>query len=261
MSGLTLAPAGANVVMQLSRTAVGYGVVHSPVSSGALLVHPIKRTRTTLAYILVALYGTDAERVALAREVTSVHRRVRSAELAGVAYDALDPELQLWVAACMYRGALDALALVAVSSPTESTLDELYQHCARFATTLQVRPESWPPNRAAFEEYWATALRQIRVDEVTGPFLRDVVSLRFLPAVVRLWLGPLHRFVTAGFLPGEFRRELGLEWDDRRERRFRRMVGYVARVHRRLPRPLREFPLNWVWRDTRRRLRRGQSVL
>src|SRR6202166_5010589 len=104
LSGLALAPAGANVIMQLSRLPIGHAVVESKVESGALRTHPIKRTRTTLAFILVALSGTDHERAVIRREVNAQHRLVRSDHDGAVAYDALDPDLQLWVAACMISG-------------------------------------------------------------------------------------------------------------------------------------------------------------
>ena len=48
MSGLGLLAAGANVIMQLARPAVGYGVYESKVETGRLDRHPVKRTRTTL---------------------------------------------------------------------------------------------------------------------------------------------------------------------------------------------------------------------
>ncbi len=57
MNGLALAPAGANVVMQLSRRAVGRGVAESRVVSGALTVRPMKRTRTTLGYIVAPCWA------------------------------------------------------------------------------------------------------------------------------------------------------------------------------------------------------------
>src|SRR5687768_15996475 len=38
----------ANVIMQLSTPPVGYGVVESTVDSGKVMLHPIKRLRTTV---------------------------------------------------------------------------------------------------------------------------------------------------------------------------------------------------------------------
>jgi len=56
---LSLAPAGANVVMAALRLPMVTGVAESRVETGALTKHPIKGApRTiTLAYILVALLG------------------------------------------------------------------------------------------------------------------------------------------------------------------------------------------------------------
>jgi uncharacterized protein (DUF2236 family) len=67
--------------------------------------------------------------------------------------------------------------------------------------------------------------------------------------------------MTGGFLPPEFREELGLPWDEARQRRFDRIIGVSASVVRRLPRPVREFPLNLYLRDTQHRLRTGRPVV
>jgi uncharacterized protein (DUF2236 family) len=260
MNGLALAPAGANVIMQLSRLPVGRGVAESRVTSGALTRRPIKRTRTTLGYIAVALLGSEDDRAIVRREVNRQHREVRSRPDDEVAYDAFDVELQLWVAACMYRGALDAATFIH-GSMSEELLDELYTHCARFATTLQVPPELWPRTRKAFEEYWQSAVVFIEMDDVTRSYLRGVAALTFLPRPLRVGVGTLHEFLTAGFLPEPFRSELGLSWDERRQRRFAASLRAAVAVHRKLPRVVREFPLNVVWWDTRRRIRSGQSFV
>lgn len=259
MNGLALLPAGANVVMQLSRLPVGRGVAESRVASGALMRRPLKRTRTTLGYILVALLGDDEMRRWLRLEVNRQHRDVRSRPGDEVDYNAFDPQLQRWVAACMYHGALDAVAFIN-GAPSNEALDELYEHCGRFATTLQVAPSDWPANRQDFESYWSSSLAEIELDDVTRAYLGKMVSLGFLPVVGRL-LGPAHEFVTAGFLPEPFRGALGLAWSDARQRRFDMTLRSVVAVHRKFPRALREFPLNLVWWDTRRRFRRGRAFV
>ncbi len=258
MNALGLLPAGANVVMQLARLPIGHAVARSTVRSGALTVHPFKRTRTTLGYVVVSLLGTDEERVALRREVARQHRMVRSAPDEPVAYNAADPELQLWVAACMYRGALDAIRLVDPDA-SPALLDELYGRCARFATTLQVAPTSWPADRAAFEDYWARATTLVAMDDLTRDYLWGIASLSFLPRPVAVLLGPLHRVITAGFLSEPFRGELGLAWNPSRERLFHATLRVAVAINRVLPRFLREFPLNLVLHDARRRLARGRA--
>lgn len=260
MSGLSLALGGANVIMQLARPGVGRGVIESTVESGLLHQHPIKRTRTTLGYIVIALYGTDQERLVMRREVDRQHRSVRSSDDSPVAYSAFDPELQLWVAACMYRGLEDAVTLLR-RSITASTLDGLYRRSSRFATTLQVPSSMWPTDRAAFERYWDECLARVSMDEATRAFLRGVASLDFLPAPLRLVVGPTHRLITTGFLPVVFRHELGLVWSPRRQRLFDVFCRLVVVAHRVMPRTLREFPWNAVLWDTRRRIRGGRAIV
>ena len=260
MNALGLLPAGANVVMQLARLPIGHAVAKSTVTSGALTKHPVKRTRTTLGYLVISLLGTEEERVALRREVARQHRLVRSAPGEPVAYNAADPDLQLWVAACMYRGALDAMALVDPDAPP-ALLDELYECCARFATTLQVAPSSWPADRAAFEVYWAEATTLVEMDDLTRDYLWGIASLSFLPRPLAAILGPWHRVITAGFLPEPFRGELGLAWNRRRARVFRATLALALALNRRLPRVAREFPLNLALFDARRRLARGRPFV
>jgi uncharacterized protein (DUF2236 family) len=99
--GAGLLAGTANVIMQLSRAPVGYGVLESKVDSGNVFHHPLKRTRTTLTYLAVASMGTDAERAAYRRGVNRPHAQVHSSVESPVAYNAFDTDLQLWVAACL----------------------------------------------------------------------------------------------------------------------------------------------------------------
>jgi uncharacterized protein (DUF2236 family) len=260
VSGMGLAPAGANVIMQLSRLPIGHAVAESKVESGSLSRHPVKRTRTTLAYIMISLLGTDDERANMRREVNAVHRRVRSDEDSAVEYDALDPELQLWVAACMFRGVIDALTFL-VGPVEEATYATLLQCCSSFGTTLQVPDSRWPLERATFEEYWSEAIGLVHMDETTRRYLRGLASLEFLPAILSRTLGPAHRFLTTGFLPPTFREELGYSWTSRNQARFEMIISKASVVNRHLPKSVREFPWNLVEWDTRRRIARGRSVL
>ena len=260
ISGLALAPAGANVIMQLSRLPIGHAIVESTVESGSLRRHPMKRTRTTLAFIMVALFGTDHERSVMRREVNAQHRLVHSDVEDAVAYDAFDPELQLWVAACMFRGVIDTVSFL-YGPVDDEAYAALLERCAPFATTLQVSASRWPSDRASFEAYWSGALGEVRMDDVTRAYLRGLASLDFLPAPLARVLGPGHRFLTIGFLPSPFREELGLRWTPKDQVRFVRVTTSLAAVNRRLPRAVRELPWNVIFYDTRRRIARGRDVL
>jgi uncharacterized protein (DUF2236 family) len=260
ISGLGLAPAGANVIMQLSRLPIGHAIVEGKVESGSLRKHPLKRTRTTLAYIMVALYGTDHERTELRREVNAQHRLVRSDDASAVAYNALDPDLQLWVAACMFQGVIDAATFL--DGPVDDvTYASLLRRCAPFATMLQVSESRWPTDRATFEDYIALAMRDVHMDDTTRTYLRGIASLDFLPAPLARVLGSSHRFLTVGFLPPAFREELQVPWTPRHQIRFEKIISIMGAVNRHLPRAFREFPWNLIERDTKRRIARGRSVL
>lgn len=260
VSGLALMAGGANVIMQLARRPVGHGVIRSPVESGNLYAHPIKRTRTTLAYLMTALYGTPEERRELRKQIDRVHAHVRSAPDAEVPYNAFDRDLQMWVGACLYRGAEDAFKTF-VGEFDERATEELYQAGRRLGTTLQVPEELWPADRAAFEKYWAEEIQLIEIDDTTREFLHGIARLKFYGKAVSFLFGRLGEFVTVGFLPPEFREQMRLPWNARKQRRFDRLMSVLAAVSRVLPRVLREFPLNLVWWDTRNRLRIGKPVI
>jgi uncharacterized protein (DUF2236 family) len=256
----TVSLAGANIIMQLAQLPVGRGVAESKVDSGNLYQHPIKRARTTFGYVMIAVFGTDEERDALGHAVTEVHRQVRSGPGDPVRYNAFDPKLQLWVAACIYRGFEDGYALLYGPPPPE-LLDLIYRHGARLGTMLQVPAAMWPPDRAAFEAYWDEAVGRIEMDEVTRTYLYDFASLGFLPWPVPKLFGWIHRAVTAGFLPAAFRRELGLAWGPREQRAFalnRRVLRVANAV---TPRPLRALPFDLYLWDMRRRLRNDRRIL
>ena len=260
IAGLLAGPA--NVVMQLSRPEVGYGVLESKVHSGKITEHPLKRGRTTFTYLAVATIGSDADRRRYRRAVDSAHAAVRSGPDSPVEYNAFDPELQLWVAACLYRGAVDAVTRFR-GPLDENEADELYRESARLGTTLQVPPEMWPPDRAAFEDYWRSAMERVSVDSAVRDYLLEVVTLRFLhlPGLIINPVGRFYLWVTTGFLPTEFRDAMGLEWTESDQDRFDRFIGIVAATRRPLPAVVRRAPINLYLWDFRLRSTLGLRVV
>src|SRR6202046_601398 len=107
LMGMALLLGPANVIMQLARPGVGYGVMESRVESGRIDLHPIKRARTTFTYLAVAMAGTDVQKAAFRRAVNRAHAPVYSATDSHVQYNAFDVDLQLWVGACLYKGGVD----------------------------------------------------------------------------------------------------------------------------------------------------------
>ncbi len=73
--GIGVLAGAANVIMQLSLPAVGYGVYESRVDSGNLFKHPLKRGRTTLSYLAVAGLGSAKDRKAYRKAIGKATRR------------------------------------------------------------------------------------------------------------------------------------------------------------------------------------------
>ena len=258
VTGTALLAATANVIMQLSRPEVGYGVLESTVESAQIMRHPVRRWLTTVTYLSVALMGTPAERAAYRRKVSRSHAQVRSAPDSPVRYSAFDPQLQLWVAACLYQGMNDVHTALRGRADDQAA-DDMYQMARWFGATLQMPAEAWPADRDAFGRYWGTALASVRIDPPVRAYLDELVRLRYLPAPLSTVLAPVNQFVTTGFLPPPFRDQMRLPWTDRDQRQFDALLRLVARLDRLLPAPARRFPFNaclMSWR-CRRWLRAG----
>jgi len=250
----------ANVIMQLAWPGVGYGVVESPVDSGKTTLHPFKRFRTTFSYLAVAMMGDEDDRRFYREAVNTSHRQVRSGPDSPVQYNAFDPELQLWVAACLYYGIADIIERLH-GRLDEDTADALYVYGARMGTTLQVKPEMWPADRAAFEEYWQAGLRKVSIDPTVRRYLYGVMSMEYFPWILRVTQARAIRFFTTGFLPQPFRDEMHLSWSSDDQRRFDRRLRVIAAINRRLPGPIRRLPFNYFLWDVRRRVRTGRKLV
>jgi uncharacterized protein (DUF2236 family) len=83
LTAVALLAGPANVIMQLARPGVGYGVLESRVDSGRVDLHPIKRARTTFTYLAVATAGSDAQKEAFRGAVNRAHTQVYSTPRAG----------------------------------------------------------------------------------------------------------------------------------------------------------------------------------
>ncbi|QIS06018.1 DUF2236 domain-containing protein [Nocardia brasiliensis] len=250
----------ANVIMQLSLRPVGRGVLESTVDSGKVTLHPVKRLRTTLTYIAVAMMGSDEERAAYREAVNRSHRPVRSGAQSPVKYNAFDPKLQLWVAGTIYWG-LDDLYTRMHGSLDPADSEALYQYSARLGTTLQMRQEMWPADRASFLAWWEENLVQYRIEPALRDYFDDLIDLRMMPRPVQLAFAGLQRFMVAGLLPQHVRDEMRMSWTERDQRRFDQLLRGISLVHNRLPKQARLFPLNAYMFDLRRRMRLGKPLV
>ncbi|OBA63788.1 hypothetical protein A5647_04250 [Mycobacterium sp. 1100029.7] len=264
LMGVALLAGPANVIMELSRPGVGHGVAESRVESGRIDRHPIKRARTTFTYIAVANAGTDEQKAAYRRAVNRSHAEVYSRPADPVSYNAFDPELQLWVAACIYKGGIDIYRTF-VGEMDDADADRLYREAMTLGTTLQVPAEMWPADRAAFDRYWHESLEKVHIDDSVREFLYPIAAGRLrgvtLPRRLQRRLDDVNLLITTGFLPQRFRDEMRLPWDAAMQRRFDRLMAVLGAVNRLLPRIVRQFPFNWMLWDLDRRIRTGRPLV
>jgi uncharacterized protein (DUF2236 family) len=264
LMGVALLAGPANVIMQLARPGVGYGVMESRVDSGRIDLHPIKRARTTFTYLAVATAGSDTQKAAFGRAVNRAHAQVYSTPDSPVQYNAFDLDLQLWVGACLYKGAVDIYRIF-VGELNDEDADRHYREGMALATTLQVPPQMWPADRAAFDRYWQESLSQVHIDDAVRDYLYPIAAGRVrgvaLPRRLQRLSDSFALLITAGFLPQRFRDQMRLPWDAARQRRFDRLMALLRTVNRLLPRFIRQFPFNILLWDVDRRIRTGRPLV
>ena len=256
----SFAAGAANVVMQLSRPGVGYGVVESKVDSGNQRIHPWKRARTTFTYIAVAVIGTDNDKLLYRDAVNAAHRHVKPTDESPLRYNAFDRDLQMWVAACLFVGLEDAYQLLR-GEMTADQAEGFYRSAWSLGTTLQVTEDQWPPTRAAFDDYWNTACQHVHIDETVRAYLLDLLDLKMVNPLLRLPFHRLLKFLTAGFLAPVFRDALGLPWSATKQKRFETLFRFVALVNRFLPSFIRQPGPHLLLADLRWRARRGKRLV
>ena len=235
-----LAGGGRAILLQLANPAVGHAVAdHSNFASD-----PLRRLRNTLSYVYALVYGTPDQVTQVRTMVQRAHAPVRSQT-----YDASDAELQLWVAATLYDTAATLHARI-FGSLDEASADAVYRDYAVVGTALGMPAALWPPDREAFGHYWQAQLAGLKVDDR----VREVGAQVLHPASGPLWmraLMPIARLATAGLLPPALREAYALPWNDRRQRRFDRMMDATARVYPHLPAPVRHWPRNHLLKQLR----------
>lgn len=259
--GLALLGGPANVIMQLARPGVGYGVVDSKVESGRADLHPIKRARTTFTFLSVSTLGNPDQKAAFRKATNRAHAQVHSAPGDKVQYNAFDPELQKWVAICLYKGFVDVYEAF-VGPMTGEMAERCLQEGAVMGTTLQMPLAMWPKSCAEFDEYWQRSMDLVHIDDHVRPYLFRIASASIaVPKFMRRPVGAFSRFITTGFLPQQFRDEMRLPWSPARERTFRRLLAVLGFGNRLLPNGLRRFPFNALMLDLDWRIRTGRPLV
>jgi uncharacterized protein (DUF2236 family) len=198
---------------------------------------PYKRLRRTAEVMDAVTWGPKAEADRSTRRVRAMHARARGVLPraagrfpAGTTWAADDPELLLWIVACL----VDSAVLVHeryVDRLTPAERDAYWADYRVVARLFGLVDEDMPATWNEFESYMSDMLAS--GDLVVTPMARkvgiEVVLRPPAPLKVRPLL-ELTNFITVGLLPGDIRRGYGFSWDPARALALRGGAEYVKRV-------------------------------
>lgn len=234
--------AGVTVAWQMTNPGVGRGVAEHSTT----LQRPLDRLRATMAYVYAVSLGSDGDRAAIARHVNRAHKPIR-----GDGYSAFDRDLQLWVAATLYKGALDVYQLFVGSVPATSR-ESLYRQAWTFGRTLQVDDSQWPATADAFEHWWQQQQARLSVDDQVCGYMQAVLGGGNTPWYLKP-LMPLQRFATRGLMTPHLRELFRQPWTARDAANWERFKRWVPRLYWATPRWLRHYPARYYLKTLARR--------
>jgi uncharacterized protein (DUF2236 family) len=201
------------------------------------LADPYVRLARTARVLDVIGFGTREQADRATRRVRAMHRLVRG-ELtapagrfpAGTPYAADDPELLLWVLACLADSALTVFERY-VRALSAAERESYWRDCRVMGGLFGLQAEQMPATHAGFRRYMR---EKIDGDElcVTSSARELGVAIVLRPPVplAARPLLELANFVTVGLLPPRIRRAYRLRWDPARELVLRGGAQYAKRL-------------------------------
>jgi uncharacterized protein (DUF2236 family) len=198
---------------------------------------PYKRLRRTAEVMDAVAWGPQAEADRKTRRVRAMHARAAGVLPhdagrfpAGTPWAADDPELLLWIVACLVDSAVVVYEKY-VTALSAAERDAYWQDYRTIGRLFGLRDADMPATWDDFEAYMSDMLssgdlcvtptaRAVGIEVV----LRPPVPLKVRPLV------ELANFITVGLLPRRIRRGYGFSWDPARAIALRGGAEYVKRV-------------------------------
>lgn len=191
---------------------------------------PYVRLRRTAEVMDAIAWRSRAEADRMTGRVRRMHARARGTLPDGTPWAADDPELLLWIIACLVDSAVLVYEryVTGLSARERDAYWDDYRVVGRlFGLADADMPASW----REFQEYMEDMLRSdvLHVTPTAREVGIDVVLRPPVPLKVRP-LVELANFITVGLLPPTIRREFGFSWDPARALAVRGGAEYVKRV-------------------------------
>lgn len=224
--------AGQVLVLQVAHPVVAAGVAeHSDYRED-----PWTRLGRTAGSLSIYVYGgADGARYEADR-LRELHKHFTGTLPDGKRYAALDARAYAWVHATLVKHPVDAQRFFG-RGMSSGELEEYYAQMRDVGRMLGIPEKHLPADWDSFERYYDDMVADLGPNETIATLFDTIAHVkkpvRMLPD--RAWI-PLQReqaklqmFLIAGTLPPALRERLGLEWTDRRQRRFDRFCA-VLRV-------------------------------
>jgi len=190
---------------------------------------PWRRLERTLRLTYAITFGTRAEALAAADRINRVHETVHGIDpVTGKAYDALDPDLLLWVHACLVDSALVFEELL-VGRLDPAARQRFHEEQMLQAELLRLPRERIPPTVPALRAYIDDVVAR---DLLVTDGARAVADLFRNPPPEADWR-PALRVVARwafGTLPVPLRRAYGARWTPVHETAMRSTMAVLRRT-------------------------------
>lgn len=232
---------GRALLLQVAHPSIAAGVAaHSRYDAD-----PWGRLVRTLRVVTLITFGDGATSERAAGALRLGHGAIRGTRSDGTGYQAMQPDLLLWVWATLVQSSLLVYTRY-VGDLTPAEIERFYAEQQRFAVACGVPEGHWPDGYEAFATYFDG---MVESGLAIGPEARriaDAVLLPPVPAPLALPSRPsfeLLRLTTVGLLPPSLRAQYGLAWGPLRERAFRLSTAAARRAVGALPPKLRQLPV------------------
>lgn len=203
--------------------------------------NPWKRLERTLHLTYTITFGSREEAFQAAERINRAHEAVRGVDpVTGLPYDARDPQLLLWVHACLVDSQL-LFEELAVGRLDEAGRQRFHEEQMVAAELLGLDRSRIPPTVPALRAYLQSVMDS-GVLRVTGQTMKVANLIRRPPPEVP-WR-PVLRLVSwwaFGTLPEPLRSEYGVRWSRAREGALRASFGAFRLARPLLPARYREI--------------------
>jgi uncharacterized protein (DUF2236 family) len=210
-------------------------VIAGATQTGMYQRDPWKRLQRTLMLTYAITFGTEAEADAAAERINDVHRRVHGIDpVTGLPYDALDPDLLLFVHACLVDSAL-LFERLTVGRLDDAGRQRFHEEQMLAAEMLGVPRDRIPPTIEGLRAWLGDVERSgiLQVSEAS----QQVAALFRDPPREAEWrpvLGVVAQ-LAFGTLPPALRSAYGIEWTAGRATALRTSALAIRAIRPLLP--------------------------